>query len=169
MNINVSILAVILVATVASSTVALDLGTLTAYGAHSNVNLGTIAKDLLTELSPSKPAANRTLLVTEHFSFHMFATNRTEFCHYHPGDTLQRVLYGGGQFYTAYGKPVPQNPGDSFFIPKGKPHAFDGQLHGPSVVIVQWSPPYHEGYIIPTTGCKDMPNMASFNNSDFGC
>lgn len=85
------------------------------------------------------------------------------------GDTLQRVLYGGGQFYTAYGKPVPQNPGDSFFIPKGKPHAFDGQLHGPSVVIVQWSPPYHEGYIIPTTGCKDMPNMASFNNSDFGC
>ena len=48
-----------------------------------------------------------------------------------PGDTLQRVLHGGGQFYVSYGEPVPQHVGDSFFIPKGKPHAFDGQLHGP--------------------------------------
>ena len=73
-----------------------------------------------------------------------------------PGDTLQRVLHGGGQFYVSYGEPVPQHVGDSFFIPKGKPHAFDGQLHGPSLVLVQWSPPYHDNYIIPTTGCKGL-------------
>ncbi|EGD72181.1 hypothetical protein PTSG_00204 [Salpingoeca rosetta] len=137
-----------------TGTSALNLGTLRQFGDHPALDLGAIGEKLLAELSPTVHAANRTLLVTEHFSFHMFATNRTEFCHYHPGDTLQRVLHGGGQFYVDYGKPVPQNPGDSFFIPKGKPHAFDGQLHGPSLVLVQWSPPYHDGYIIPTSGCR---------------
>jgi mannose-6-phosphate isomerase-like protein (cupin superfamily) len=117
------------------------------------IDLSSIGEELLAELSPDVEAANRTLLVTATTSFHMFATNRTEPCHYHPGETLQRVLHGGGQFYVPYGHAVPQAVGDSFFIPRGLAHSFDGQLHGPSLVLVRWTPPYHEPYVIPTTGC----------------
>lgn len=115
-----------------------------------------IGSRLLKQLSPTVHAVNDTLLVTETSSYHMFATNRTEPCHYHPAQTVQRVLYGGGQFYVSYGDPVPQRVGDAFVIPPGEPHAFDGQLDGPSLVLVQWTPPYRDHYVIPTTGCRGL-------------
>lgn len=143
-------------AAVAIATAPTDLGTLSLYG-EAPIDLSAVAAELLAELSPTVTAANRTLLVTETSSLHMFATNRTESCHYHPGETLQRLLYGGGQFYVDYSAPVPQAVGDSFVIPPRRAHAFDGALHGPSIVLVRWTPPYSPPYIIPTTGCQGLP------------
>merc|ERR1711865_1083948 len=88
-------------------------------------------------------------------SFHMFATNRTETCHYHPGDTVSTVLWGSGMFYRAAGAPRLQVKGSQYFIPKGNAHAF-GHVGLPAVVTVAWSPPFHPNYSIPMGGCRDL-------------
>jgi mannose-6-phosphate isomerase-like protein (cupin superfamily) len=128
------------------------------YGASgARIDLDKEAARLLAQLTPEVHAANASLVTTETSSYYLFATNRTETCHYHPGETISRQLLGGGQFYTDYSQPIPQAEGDSFIIPPKAPHAFDGSLHGPSVVLVRWTPPYKEPYIIPTTGCRGLP------------
>jgi hypothetical protein len=55
-----------------------------------------------------------------------------------------------------YGGQILQEPGDSFFIPKGQPHAFGPLKESiePVLVSVLWSPPFHEGYTIPADGCR---------------
>lgn len=134
------------------------LGFLEVYGTDgARIDLDKEAARLLAQLTPEVRAANASLVTTETSSYYLFATNRTETCHYHPGETISRQLLGGGQFYTDYSQPIPQAEGDSFIIPPKAPHAFDGSLHGPSVVLVRWTPPYKEPYIIPTTGCRGLP------------
>ena len=125
-----------------------------ALNGQAPVNLTLVAAGLLAQLSPERGvfAANATLGVTERSSFHMFATNRTETCHYHPGDTTSTVLWGEGRFYSSSTAPVEQQMGSIYFIPKGAAHAF-GHVGLPTVVTVQWSPPFHENYTIPATGC----------------
>ena len=122
------------------------------------VNLTATAERLLGSLSAARGvhAANATLAVTERVSFHMFATNRTETCHFHPGDTTSTVLWGHGMFYSNSSAPAPQPRGSVYFIPRGAPHAF-GHVGLPTVVTVAWSPPFHPGYTIPTQGCIALP------------
>merc|ERR1719253_991090 len=87
------------------------------------VDLEAVAAELLAELGPGTLAANRTLGVTDRTSFHLFATNRTETCHYHPGDTISTVIQGSGRFYTT-NAPLDQPEGSVFFVPEGAAHAF---------------------------------------------
>ena len=100
-------------------------------------------------------AVNFTLGVTNTTSFHMFATNRTEFCHYHPGTTITTVLWGKGRFYRTNLQPAEQPVGSVYFLPRHVPHAF-GHVGDPAVVTVAWSPPFHPEYTIPTTGCVGL-------------
>lgn len=133
-----------------------DLGTFQIDG-QPPINLTATANRLLNSLSAGGvQAANATLGRTTRTSFHMFATNRTEFCHYHPGDTTSTVLWGRGVFYSSTSTPTSQSKGSVYYIPRGSPHAF-GHVGQPTVVTVAWSPPYHSDYIIPTTGCIALP------------
>jgi mannose-6-phosphate isomerase-like protein (cupin superfamily) len=130
-------------ATVSSGLGALDPGpTVTVYdGAVADV--AVVAKRLLSELDASAGVyhVNTTLWATEHSSFHVFATNRTEPCHYHPRDTVSTTISGRGAFRVPYSAPVPQGPGDLFIIPTGRTHAFGPVDDGPVLVSVEWSPP----------------------------
>jgi hypothetical protein len=143
----------------AAATAAAVPGTATLYGgATPAVDLAAAARKLLSQLDASKAVfhANVTLWTSPHSSFHLFATNRTEPCHYHPGTTLAHTLQGQGAFRVPYAAPILQSDGDTFFIPARKPHAF-GPAHvgaGPVLVTVLWTPPYHPKYTIPTTGCR---------------
>jgi mannose-6-phosphate isomerase-like protein (cupin superfamily) len=127
------------------------------YGANtSNDNLEKLGVMLISELQyPKITKAMKTLHVTNTSSFHLFANNHTEPCHTHPGLTVSRVIQGHGAFRVPYGKKVLQNPGDEFVIPIGQPHSFgpEDDSSGPVVVLVVWSPPYHENYTIPASGC----------------
>jgi hypothetical protein len=138
-----------------AANVDIDLGTFQLDG-QPPINLTATAQRLLNSLSRGVRAANYTLGRTKRTSFHLFATNRTEFCHFHPGDTTSTVLWGRGVFYSNTSTPTPQTRGSVYFIPRGWPHAF-GHVGEPTVVTVAWSPPYHADYIIPTTGCIALP------------
>jgi hypothetical protein len=123
------------------------------------IDLSATAEKLISELSweDGVDAVNATLGVTATHSFHMFATNRTETCHYHPGTTVSTVLWGHGRFFSTNAKSSPQAQptGSVFVIPPGSPHAF-GHVGMPTIVTVAWSPPHHANYTIPTTGCVGL-------------
>ena len=82
-----------------AANVDIDLGTFQLDG-QPPINLTATAQRLLNSLSRGVRAANYTLGRTKRTSFHLFATNRTEFCHFHPGDTTSTVLWGRGVFYS---------------------------------------------------------------------
>ena len=138
-----------------------SLGSATLYGGNARttaVELAQAGEELIRQLDASTGVfhANRTIWTSNTSSLHLFAANRTEPCHFHPGTTLATTLAGHGAFRVPYGSPQPQGPGDSFFIPTGEPHAF-GPAHpgsGPVLVSVLWSPPYHPGYTVPAPGCR---------------
>ena len=136
-----------------------NLGTFTVDGDQPPLDLRATAERLLGELSweDGVYAVNASLGVTATHSFHMFATNRTETCHYHPGTTVSTVLWGQGRFFSTSKKTSPQDQptGSVFVIPPGSPHAF-GHVGMPTVVTVAWSPPHHANYTIPTTGCVGL-------------
>lgn len=80
-------------------------GSATLYGGVvPAVDLLAAADKLLAQLSASKSIfhANLTLWTSAESSFHLFATNRTEPCHYHPGTTLAQTLQGQGAFRVPY-------------------------------------------------------------------
>lgn len=138
------------------------LGTFTVDDGQSGtepIDLSATAEKLISELSweDGVDAVNATLGVTATHSFHMFATNRTETCHYHPGTTVSTVLWGHGRFFSTNAKSSPQvqPTGSVFVIPPGSPHAF-GHVGMPTIVTVAWSPPHHANYTIPTTGCVGL-------------
>jgi len=136
-----------------------SLGTATLYGAGGKTaDLAVVAAKLLAKLDASKGLfhANATLWTTKQSSFHLFATNRTEECHYHPGTTLAEVLSGTGAFRVPYGAPVVQRARNSFFIPEGEAHAFGPATEGsgPVLVFVLWTPPFHSNYTIKMSGCR---------------
>lgn len=136
------------------------LGTFTVDGAHGPpIDLAATAERLIGELSweYGVDAVNATLGVTATHSFHMFATNRTETCHFHPGTTVSTVLWGQGRFFSTNAKTSPQAQptGSVFVIPPGSPHAF-GHVGMPTIVTVAWSPPHHANYTIPATGCVGL-------------
>mmetsp|Transcript_27827 Transcript_27827/g.33773 ORF Transcript_27827/g.33773 Transcript_27827/m.33773 type:complete len:182 (+) Transcript_27827:265-810(+) len=143
----------------------------------------SVGKRLLSELDSSKGIfhANITLWATEHSSFHVFATNRTEPCHYHPRDTVSTTISGHGAFRVPYSTFVLQNPGDQFVIPSGMAHAF-GPVddNGPVLVSVMWSPPagqwtanktwhWASDVSIPAEGCRlaefEVLNRLQLSNS----
>ena len=132
----------------------------TLYGgdAENTVDLAQAGEKLMQQLDAGNGVfhVNLTIWTSHASSLHLFATNRTEPCHFHPGTTLATTLAGHGAFRVPYGSPQPQGAGDSFFIPIGQPHAFGPAKpdSGPVLVSVLWTPPYHAGYTIPTTGCQ---------------
>ena len=130
----------------------------TLYGGGAPVDLVAAGSALIDQLDATKGIfhANLTLWTSHASSFHLFATNRTEPCHWHPGTTLASTLAGRGAFFVPYTAPQPQNSGDSFFIPIGEPHAFGPaeEGSGPVLVSVLWTPPFHPGYLIPVDGCR---------------
>ena len=142
--------------------------TVTVYN-KTAINIRTVGQRLLSELDASKGIyhTNSTVWATETSSFHIFATNATEFCHYHPRDTVSTTIQGTGQFHVTYSAPIRIAANDQFIIPKESAHAF-GPIKGggPVVVSVMWSPPagYFEGNVwnwydnvtIPTSGCVDI-------------
>merc|ERR1712232_1064683 len=130
-----------------------DLGVFQLDG-QAPIDLGKVARSLLSQLSYAEniSAVNASLGQTTRTSFHMFATNRTETCHYHPGDTASTVLWGTGRFYRSTEAPALQPRGSQYFIPEGAVHAF-GHVDQPTVVTVAWTPPFHANYTIPSHGC----------------
>ena len=140
--------------------------TVTVYN-HTSQSIALLGQRLLSELDARQNIyhANTTLWSTKESSFHLFATNRTEHCHYHPRETVSTTLKGTGAFRVAYSSPIVQHPGDLFVIPKGKPHAFGPVVGGsPVLVSVMWSPPaghfdeddvwvWDDDVTIFTTGC----------------
>ena len=137
------------------------LGSATLYGGiaqTTSVELAQAGQELIRQLDADTGVfhANRTIWTSNASSLHLFAANRTEPCHFHPGTTLATTLAGHGAFRVPYGSPQLQGPGDSFFIPTGEPHAFGPAQpgSGPVLVSVLWTPPYHPGYTIPAPGCR---------------
>lgn len=128
---------------------------------HLSVDIAAAGEKLLSQLDFAKgiQAANITLWTdsTLNASFHLFATNRTEACHFHKGTTVSQTIHGSGAFRVPYSStPVPQNAGDTFVIPRGEAHAF-GPAPGvvdPVLVTVLWSPPFHSNYTVPISGCQ---------------
>ena len=121
------------------------------------VDLLSIGKKLLMQLDSDSGVyhASEELWATKDSSFHIFATNRTEPCHFHPATTFATTLSGEGGFRVPYRSIVRQAPGSSFFIPAGKPHSFGpapGYMDG-VIVTVLWSPPFHSNFTIPIDGC----------------
>eukprot|EP00941_MAST-03F_sp_MAST-3F-sp1_P000626 g626.t1 len=134
------------------------LGSATLYGVgKESLDLELEGKKLLSQLNFEKGIfhASKELFRTEKASMHLFATNRTEACHYHKGTTLAQTVKGQGAFRVPYSLPVLQNAGDSFFIPEGEVHAFGPLENEPVLVTVLWSPPLHQNYTInvPESGC----------------
>jgi hypothetical protein len=148
-------------------------GSATLYGgdAEATFDLAQAGEELMQQLDADSGVyhANLTIWTSHASSLHLFATNRTEPCHFHPGTTLATTLAGHGAFRVPYGSPQLQGAGDSFFIPIGQPHAFGPAQpeSGPVLVSVLWTPPYHSGYTVPTTGCRmkhDEAEVAPANN-----
>ena len=136
-------------------------GTAQVYGAgdkHPPADLEALGAKLLKELSAADGVwhANVTIWTTKTSSYHLFATNKTEGCHFHPGTTFATTRQGEGAFRIPDATAIEQTAGDSFYIPEGKVHAFgpaDGS-NTPVLVTVLWTPPYHPKYTIPAEGCR---------------
>lgn len=116
-----------------------------------------VGAELLGQLNASAGilASGRELWRSQTASFHIFATNRTESCHTHPGDTTARTLRGVGAFHLDGRPPVLQRAGDTYFVPEGMRHAYgpSADYHLPVLVAVLWSPPFHDNYTVPAVGC----------------
>merc|ERR1712146_248431 len=134
----------------ASSLASPTLGKTSVFGSSTGTSLSELGDELLSQLDwkAGVQAVGKEIWRSETSSFHLFATNRTEPCHYHPGATFSQTLQGKGAFFVNYGPAVQQNAYDTFFIPAGAPHAF-GPAPGviePVLVTVLWSPPFHDNY-----------------------
>ena len=142
--------------------------TVTVYDGPAS-DLEAVAKLLLSQLDAAAGVfhANTTLWATQHSSFHVFATNLTEPCHYHPRDTVSTTIQGRGAFRVPYSSPVPQRQLDQFVIAAGQVHSFgpvEGRDAQPVAVSVMWSPPaghfdnrgwqWAPDVTIPASGCR---------------
>lgn len=132
-----------------------SLGFLTADGLEP-VDLTATANSLLAQLTDGVQAANATLGITDTTSFHMFATNRTESCHVHPGATVATVLWGQGQMYSTHRPVLPMPTGSVYYASPFEPHAFGHMGSQTVVVTVAWSPPWNATFTIPAKGCVGL-------------
>merc|ERR1712167_267987 len=68
--------------------------------AGTRVDVRKIGETLIGQLDAGKGImhAGKELWRTSASSFHVFATNSTETCHFHPAETFAQVLQGEGAF-----------------------------------------------------------------------